>query len=635
MADYSVPDDEKGLNDFLDKIEAEGSNALTDRTRVWEKAIRLYNSGSADKPPKVDRAHFRSNILAPSARRKGALLTEQRPRIDVQPMSNGLLNTAKILRKVIQAGWEEHGMQGALEDIATLYLQVLSSGFLEIGWDANADYGMGSIAINAVDPRQVIVDPAVLRARDMDHATYVRVRSVAPLHTAAALYPAVRDELVPCRAINALDDEDKPNSGVGLSQRIATAAKSALGRGVVRREAPIPRVTLDTYWFVDPAMDEDGNMLYPGGRCVVRANDNVICTRDELSPETLRNETANPYYDGRWPYEWLDNIPDINSAWGRDEITAARWIQNTFDRIGNTTVETMLVNAKPFVLAPKNTLDNDTINLLTSMKHVVLQYTAGRGEVTRQASPISTGVYLQLMQMCQGILEYTQGLQDAGGGVPAKGRAEVRSSAMLEGLQNAAQTLVRAEARRLEDFLQRAGQKWISRIFQFMTADRLMSYAGTEGKYQSYLFEHAQLVKEILDVALKRVQAEHDRQQQQQLQEILAGTIPTLNPTAPPQVVEADQQLAAIKGAWREFRFKVIPLSSLAQTRVQRSQLFMQLHQQAMIPASMVLEELGFDATHDLLEQAVEEARERQAMGINPAPPPSGKKGGSKPPKQG
>lgn len=627
MPESYVPTDHKGLIDFLDKIESEGTTALSDRSRVWEKAIRLYDSGSADKPPKVDRAQFRTNIIAPSARRKGALMTEQRPRLDVQPRTNGLTATAKILRNVITAGWDEHGVQGALEDICTLYAQVLACGFCEIGWNPNADYGMGSIEFSAVDPRQVIVDPSVLRARDINTAQYLRVRSVAPLHVVADLYPAVADELKPCRAITALDDSDSPKGKQGLGGRLAQVARAAMGRGNEYNDPPIPRVELYTYWFTDPAKDGDGNPIYPGGRCVVRANDDVICLKEEFSEATLENETGNPYYDGMWPFEWLDNVPDINSAWGRDEITAARWIQNTFDRIGNTTVETMLVNSKPFVLAPKNTLDNDTINLLTRMKHVVLQYTAGRGEVTRQASPIPTGVYLQLMQMCQGILEYTQGLQDAGGGIPAKGRAEVRSSSMLEGLQSAAQVLVRAEARRLEDFLQRAGQKWISRIFQFMTSDRLMHFSSGENQFQTYEFEYAKLVEEVLALAEKRVFAERKKQAEQDTEEISSNVIPISSGQRTQHTLGSDEVLAAIKGSWREFRFKVIPLSSLASSRMQRVNMLAGLKGQGVpIPDSMIMEELGFDNSADILKKGAEEIKEKMALGIPPPAPPGGKK---------
>lgn len=629
MADerWEVPEDERGLNSFLDKIESEGAAALVDRNQVWDKAVRLFESGIADKPPKNDRAQFRSNIIAPTARRKGALLVEQRPTVDVQPITNGLIQTAKVLRNVIHAGWEEHGMQGALEDIATLFLQVLASGFLEIGWDQNADYGMGSIAMNAVDPRQVIVDPAILRARDLDNAQYMRVHTVAPLHLVASLYPAIADDLKPCRSITAIDDEDKPSSNTGVGGRILRAAQSAMGKGRASMDPPFPRVTLDAYWFQDPLKDADGNSVYPGGRCVVRANEDVICLTQKFSEGTLRNETANPYYDGLWPYEWLDAVPDLNSAWGRDEITAARWIQNTFDRIGNTTVETMLINAKPFVLAPKNTLDPDTVNLLTRMKHVVLQYTAGRGEVTRQPSPISTGVYLQLMQMCQGILEYTQGLQDAGGGIPAKGRAEVRSSSMLEGLQNAAQVLVRAQARRLEDFLQRAGQKWISRVFQFMTADRVMTYAGSDGNFKTYQFEYASLVKEILDIAIKRVEATREKHAQEDAEDILSGQVPTSTLTAPVEGDKDNQALEAIKGAWREFRFKILPMSSLSTTRTQRVQLLAGLKGQGIpIPDSMIMEAVGFDNTEDIIKLGVQEMAVKQAMGVPPPQPASGKK---------
>lgn len=608
---YDIPETEEGLNEFLDNIEAEGSDALTAKALEREKAIRLFNTGQAETVGRNDRAHFRANIIRPSARRKGALLTETKPQLDVRPTADGLTATAEALKRTIEAAWEDQGMQSALEDIGGLYLQVLNAALLEIGYDPNAAFGLGDIAISAIDPRQVIVDPAIVRTRDLNRAQYLRVNSMAPLHVAAALYPAVADDLVPSKKILATEGDNAPQTGgVGTIVRRATS----LLRRDRKQEAPIPRVELATYWFTDPRTDADGNPLYPGGRCVVRANEKILCLKEPFSKETLRQETANPYYDGQWPYEMIDNMPDLDTPWGEDEILAARYIQNTFDRIGNTTVKTMLVNARPFIMSPKNSLDVDTVNTLQALDHIVLQYTAGRGEPNRQPSPIPSTAYFQLMQLCQSLIEYTGGLQDAGGGVPTKGRAEVRSASMLEGLQSAAQVLVRAQARRFEQFLERVGQKWISRIFQFMTLDRLLWAVGEQGAVK-YAFERATLTKEILDIALKQVQHQHEMKREKARNESPDGVIPLVSPN-PPEHLDAEEHLAAIKGAWRTVRFKVVPFSSLSATRIQRSQLLMQLNQQAMVPGRMVLEELGFDNPKDLLLEAVTEATQRAALGV-------------------
>lgn len=620
-----IPEDEKGLNAFLDKIEGEGGDALAEQCTQWEKAIRIYKSGQPDAPRdgQPDYAQFRLNIIRPTARRKGSTLTENKPEIEILPLTDGFTKTAEALTKIISAGWETQGMQAALDDIGN-FLQVLSVYFLELGWDANANYGMGEIVASPVDPRQVLTDPGIVRARDLCRAQYMRTRTIPPLYVVAELYPGVAEQLKPCAKILATESDTKKPTGIASA--INRATQRWTGKPI-HRDPPFDRVQLDTYWFRDPRKDEDGNPLYPGGRCVVRANDDVICLTRPFSPQVLRDETQNPYYDGEWPYEMLDNIPDLDSAWGQDEIYAMRWIQNTFDRIGNTTVQTMLDNAKPFITAPKNSLDVANVNMLERMNHIVLQYTAGRGEVIRQPSPIPTGIYFQLMQMCQAFMDLSMGLQDAG---PPKGRVEARSNDMLEGLQTMGQVLIRGQARRLEQMLERIGQKWISRIFQFMTTDRLLWFVGEQGTVK-YAFERAKLTDEILDVALQRVQKAHQDAEQKKRGNIPEGVTPLVRPTPPPQFLDDEQNLAAIKGAYREFRFTVKPFSSLSNTRRARAAQALQLHQQALIPGWKALDELGYHNSRDLLAETMEEARERQAAGV-PAivPQPKQGKGGKK-----
>ena len=91
--------------------------------------------------------------------------------------------------------------------------------------------------------------------------------------------------------------------------------------------------------------------------------------------------------------------------------------------------------------------------------------------------------------------------------------------------------------------------------------DKIEAYASTV-TYGS--------TKEILDVALKQVQDAHVSASEKERSEAPDGVVPLLNPH-PPTHLDSEQVLGAVKGAWRQLRFKVIPFSSLSATRVQRS----------------------------------------------------------------
>jgi len=115
---------------------------------------------------------FLANNIAPIVDRKVAKLTEVKPIIRVRPRRNGLLNTADILQRTIDAGWDEYNMQMKMEDLS-YFMVAMGSGFMNLPWDQFADFGRGDIVPTALDPRMVSIDPSVLRAQDLNKGAYV------------------------------------------------------------------------------------------------------------------------------------------------------------------------------------------------------------------------------------------------------------------------------------------------------------------------------------------------------------------------------------------------------------------------------------------------------------------------------
>ena len=620
MKSHVPPDTEpKALLNHLDSVDAEAESATKEKRAQWDRSIKWFDEGIVDDTTTAP--NFRVNLINPLMRRISALLTEMKPKLDVHPAKSGLTKTAEVLRATIDANWDEQNVNMALNEIVLKSL-VLSSSFAYIGWDSQANYGLGNIAVVPGDPRDYLVDPAVRYGHDLDNAQYIRTRSVVPMPTAQRLFPDVADELKPCGKIQTTD---KPGSGVrtGAVRGAIQSSLQKLGLGAGTQTA-LPRVELYEYYLADPAVSEDGDPLYPNGRVVIRANDDVIC-----------RDGPNIYYDGRWPFEWLENEPDLNSAWGRDEIDAIRHISLAFNKLGNTATTQTLLNAIPFMVADKNTLDEQAINVLRQMGFYVLEATAGR-RVERQAAAVQIATILQFMQYLQGLGDNLLGLMDSGGNLgTSKGRAEVRSAPMLEGLQQAGQVLIRAKARRLEAFMSRLGMKWISRIFQFYTVDRLMTFVGSDGTWQPYEFERQKLQAEILQLALARITAERsDRSEDNPAMPELGVdgvSALTMNRNVVPlPVLGQDEILAAIKGAWRDFRFHVEPYSSLSSNRIMRSQLYEKLANEARIPSRFYLNEVGIKDPSGMQQEAIAEQQARMAAGVQPPQQKPQKKGGQR-----
>lgn len=582
----------------LDALDNEGKRWQAKWSRGWRGDIEQAR-GNQWGDPKSE-PMFLANFIANLILKKQALLTESKPIVDVMVRSPGLYQSAQVLKKTIDALWDELGFQITLEQSAA-YLEVLGHFFWKVTWDPTAAYGNGDIAVAAIDPRLMRVDPAITHIYELSQAQYIVEDEIVPYSWVVKNFPTEAGKVEPNASLSMLGQD--------------TAEKGFFRRWVWKRNADVkdsavPRVWIRRYWVSDPALTDDGAPAFPGGRLIIRTGDDVILNP---KPET---DQLNPYFDGLWPYEMMDNRPDIDHPFGKSEVEDLRRLQEALNRIGHTTVKALIKNVD-WIFADANALTPDTIANLKQLEQVVIEKGAGR-EVIRQPGTTPQGTQIQFLQMLVGMMKEMSGISDdpmSG----AKGRVEMRSGAQLEGLQSAAQLLVRHQARRLEYFFERIGQKLISRIFQFYTQDRIIPYADVE-KVKQYVMEKDKLRGEIEAQALVITK--------QRIEKALNDGKDLDSKTQ--NRMGSDDILLAIKGAWSKFSLKTLPYSSLYQTKAARAAMKMQMAEMGYMPASAVLSELGFEDPKALMQEAQKEMVERQALGIPPPQQGGAKKKGGK-----
>lgn len=602
-----IPTKLKDTLSFLDSIDEEGKQWRDTWSKNWDRNAAILRNDIW--PDMGNKALFTSNIISPAIRRKSALLTESKPQIDIRVRKEGFQATSIILKNVCNALWDEQFMAMAMESLA-FYLGAFGCGFWKISYDRNADFGNGNIIISAVDPRMMRIDPSITKAYELHKAQYIIEDSIVALSDLQRTFGAAAKDVRADTRINMLGPEQHK-----LSWYNRVMANYFMSKDRREGESPVPRVWTREYWIADPATDEDGTPKYPGGRRIVRTGDDTVLEDPDEGQE-------NPFFDGLWPYEMLDNEPDLDHPWGHAEIEALKKLNEAFNRIGHVVTKTTVRNV-PWVIADNNALDKETIQDLKELEEVVVEKGAGR-QVEHVPATQPTQFSTDFMRYIVSLVEMSVGLSD--GAMQGKGRVELRSAPQLEGLQQASQVLVRAQARRLESFLERVGQKLISRIFQFYTDDRIMVYNG-ENEIKEYNFQKDKLRAEIL------MQAEGAAEQMalDQTNENLQDGMSLSKAAVDPKDLNTPEHIFDhVKGAWRNFRFKIIPYSSMSSTKIQRAAMVQQLAAQGMLPTSLVLQEAGFENYKELWQETIQELKLRQSMGF---PPPGGgqqKKGGGK-----
>lgn len=602
---HDFPDKAEDQIEKLKRMREEGVTARDQWGANWDRNVSTLRGDLW--PDKGSRPLFLANIISPAIRRKAGLLTEAQPGIDVKAIKNGLGVTSEVLKRTITAMWGEQNVSIAMETLAN-YLAGFGCGYWKITYDEAADFGNGNICITDVDPRLVVIDPTVRRAVDLWQAQYLIEDSVVPYTWIQKKFPKTASKAQPDQTIKyETNDTHRISWYSRLRERLKKAANPA--------DSAVGRIYLQQYWVADASTDKDGNLIYPGGRRIFVTGDDVILNPN-MDPTDLTYGQNNPYWDGLHPYIMLDNEPDLDHPFGHAEVEALRKLNEAFNAVGHMTTRTMIKNV-PWIIADQGSIPAATIQDIKELEEVVVEKAPGR-TVDRQAPTQPTSINLDFMRMMITLVEMSCGLND--GAMQGKGRVEMRSGSQLEGLQQASQVLVRAQARRLENMLERAGQLLISRIFQFYTDDRLLVYNDGD-KMKEYSLQKEKLRGEIIQMAVAGAEQEAIEETTANMEDGMSAVKAHVEPE-----LTHEKILEHLHGAWKLFRFKIVPFSTLSSNKLQRTAMLEQLAQQGMIPGSMVVREAGFDNPEELQQQALQEMQKKQAMGFPPPDQGKGKK---------
>ena len=596
-----IPNREE-LPDFLSKLEEEAKRWMSGFSDKWDKFADVMRNQRQTRG--VAAPLFRAPLTIPAILRKASLLVETKPSFDIKPRKNGFQKTSEILKHIIMAGWDEQSLQMELEMLA-LCVETFGCAFWAVEYDDDSNYGEGGVCVRSIDPRLMKVDPAITKAIDLCKAQYVIEEGIVPLIWIQQKYPKVADKVDADNSLNLTSfmSEETTHKLSWYHRIMGKMTKQEVDAGA------IPRCLLKRFWIADEESDY-------GYRRILQTGDGTILNPDKKDQE-------NPYWDKYHPYEMIDSESDLDAPFGHSEVERLAKIDEPFNRLANLLTRNALRNV-PWVIADANALDPDVIQDLLEREEVVVQKAAGRS-VERTPPVTPTAVDMQFLELMHNLVDEFTGVKEGGMPGGGKGRVEVRSEPQVQGLQTQGMTLVRAQARRMEAFMERFGQKWISRIFQFVPDDQILCYVD-QGELKTFEIQKQMLMKEIVQDAHSVAAANQAKYINEEMEEGRKLSEKLLNEAGEPYA-DADEILEATKQAWRKFRFKIVPLSTLMSVKMQRAALLEQLAQQGRIPGSMVVREAGLDNPEELQKLALEEMKQRQALGF---PPPDAGKGKSK-----
>ena len=391
---------------------------------------------------------------------------------------------------------------------------------------------------------QVLVDPNVVESGQLDSAEYVRIERVMPLAEIRAKFPG-RGSLVKSDVnISQIGQEPKKRSSMLDGLRSTTTTRDT-----------IPRARVYEWFIQDRSTSDTGDRLFPSYRRIICSDDVVLW------------DGPNPFWDGRIPVDWFDWMVDPEHIWGHSESARLRKMQLAFNQLIDGLIENQLLTNIISIVGDADSLPPEMWKKLQNIKSSLLLQKKNRNSTLTVQPPQPFGQ--DKIQIARSIFTYAQLLTGVTDVTLGDAPGSLQSGLAIEGLQEGANLMTRARASRLEDLMNRVGQKLISRVFQFVTSDRVFTMVGPTAEAVAYAMARSELF---------------------------------INDKGQP-MTQADQ-----RDALRFMRFSVIPGSSAPGSRLARARMMAELVKLGAASRRDVLQAADFQDPDDMLKRAEEDA---------------------------
>jgi hypothetical protein len=545
---------DKELLTYLNRIYTEGFSFGKTQQQKYEELSNYYKGIIWPRGRPAHRVDIVINYVKEILTRKVAMMTDVLPQIEIYPIKDErLAPVADILKHTIMALWQEHNWSENLEELL-FYAQLFGTAFIETCWDQSLDWGEGDINLIVGDPRAYYIDPFIMKANKITQAEYVIHEYSKPTSLLRQQYPDKAHLIKPY-----LGGEEGKKTFMDkvlkvIKMQKEEPSKAAIERSLVRK-----------YWIADRTLDNKGKPIYPTGRFIKCVGDVIL------------DDVSNFYFDGRFPIDMFDWQFDPDSPYGIGEVEDLASPFKYYNKLIALILENIILSINTVWTGDIDSLTpSEREKLLTNKPGEFIGHKPGK-PIKREPPPPLPAFQLEAVNYLKNVFDELSGLSDV---VRGK-RGGLTSGVAIESISILSQSLIRYQARRLEAFLNRVGQKLIARIFQFYSDDRLFYLLGSSSQLEKFKFIRSELMKPLQDVYSDEI---------------------TRNNIASPE-----QLLYIAKKAFKDFRFRIVAGSTLAMTKVQRAQLVLVLFRLGIVDERTVLDILEFPNKEEILRRKEEE----------------------------
>jgi hypothetical protein len=527
--------------------------------------------------------------------------TDVRPKIDYLPIEPSDGPFTDVLKDISSADWDRNNWLSEITDII-LDGYLYGTGWGSVGFDPNADFGMGSVTMQSEDPFYIYPDPD---CRDPNDSKSEGLITAEPVDTgklkrehpdhAELLKSDIQDVIQSTKtSINdytyntSNTDRDMPDTTILRGGE--KAAEKTLKITIYLK----PHDTEELEEEIEETDETTGQRfqkktgrfitkkVYPFGRVITIANGVLLDDTPHL-----------PFQNGLFPFFKYNNYILPRELYGVSEVEQLESPQRTFNKILNASLEIMNLMGNPVWIMDTSSGINP--HSLVNRSGLVVEKEPG-SEVRREQGVQMSTVAIGLADRMEVWFNNVAGTQDVSQGATP---GSVTAASAIEALQEAAKTRIRQKQRNLDKSMQDFAQQYADIALEKYNKPRVFRVTDNEESTRFFRFNTEKVLDEGGEELTKAV-----------IRKFVENSDGTIVPSN-----EVQEMLIADR-----FDVRVNTTSGLPFAKSDRENKAMKLFELGIYDAEQVLEDLEHPNKDAILQRLAErqqaEAEAAAAQGV-------------------
>lgn len=421
------------------------------------------------------------------------IMTDSRPKIEFLPQEPQDMELSEILNEVSASDWERSNwLMKLTENIYDAHFYGTAFGAME--FDPKGRMSAGAVVFSSKDPFYSFPDP---NARDLtkdpeDRCKYFIYAEPIDIEILKREYPEKKD-FIKGDLIDLIQGEKTDLDQVRFKSPVDTKT-IVEGTSAYEAQARDQALKITCYLFSDEEIEEEIKEQMPDGSEVIQGyaqklkypNGRKTC----LASGVLLSDGPIEYDDGEIPYAKLVNYILPREFWGMSEVEQLESPQKIFNKLVSFALDVLTLMGNPiWVVDTSSGVDTDN---LFNRPGLIVEKEPG-SEVRREEGVQLQPYVLQLIDRMANWFDGISGANDVTRGVRPEG---VTAASAINSLQEAAQTRIRQKSRNLDAYLQRLGQLYKNRVFQFYTSPQIIRLTNNQNAQKYFKFHIDQIPNE-------------------------------------------------------------------------------------------------------------------------------------------